>query len=79
MYRNPNRRTLLKMAGASAVLSGLGMPSIARAQASELTIAYNHATFDEPLPPWDPRWSFDCACGSPGCQGRVDDWRRDPT
>ncbi|MEZ5802469.1 MAG: ABC transporter substrate-binding protein [Rhizobiaceae bacterium] len=49
MYRNPNRRTVLKMAGASAVLSGLGMPSIARAQASELTIAYNVN-----LPSWDP-------------------------
>ena len=49
MYRNPNRRTLLKMAGAGAVLSGLGMPSIARAQASELTIAYNVN-----LPSWDP-------------------------
>lgn len=24
---------------------------------------------------WDERWSFDCLCGSPGCQGRVDGYR----
>lgn len=49
MKLHPNRRTVLKLAGASAAMAGLGMPYIARAQASELTIAYNVN-----LPSWDP-------------------------
>lgn len=28
---------------------------------------------------WDDRWSFDCACGAPGCVGRVDGWRTHPS
>lgn len=49
MTNNPNRRTVLKLAGAGAAMAGLGMPRIARAQAGELTIAYNVN-----LPSWDP-------------------------
>ena len=44
-----DRRTVLKLAGASAAMAGLSMPRLARAQASDLTIAYNVN-----LPSWDP-------------------------
>lgn len=46
----------------------------------EFTIAYNNARRSEyeAMPEafwWDDRWSFDCACGTDGCQGRVAGYR----
>ncbi len=40
----------------------------------ELTYHYALVSRDEleQARPWDPRWSFDCRCGSPGCLGRID-------
>jgi peptide/nickel transport system substrate-binding protein len=50
MITHPNRRTLLKLAGASAALAGFNLPLSAFAQeANELVIAYNVN-----LPSWDP-------------------------
>ena len=48
MIKNPNRRTVLKLAGAGAAMAGLSIPRVALAQASELVIAYNVN-----LPSWD--------------------------
>lgn len=42
------------------------------AAGQELTIAYNVVYEGEDPGPWDPRWSFDCACKSDNCRGRVD-------
>ncbi|MCB9682984.1 MAG: SET domain-containing protein-lysine N-methyltransferase [Alphaproteobacteria bacterium] len=46
------------------------------AAGEELTIAYNVVDAGEDPGPWDPRWSFDCACGASCCQGRVDGYVR---
>ena len=48
----------------------------------ELTISYDRLTRAEFLESpecffWDPRWTFDCRCGSPSCVGRVDRYRID--
>ena len=48
----------------------------------EFTINYHRVTAAEMREDpaaffWDPRWSFDCACGSPACVGRVDGYRMD--
>ncbi len=43
-------------------------------EGEEFTIAYNVARPTEVLPPWDPRWSFECQCGAAECQKRVDGW-----
>ena len=48
MIKNPNRRTVLKLAGAGAAMAGLSIPRVALAQANELVIAYNVN-----LPSWD--------------------------
>ncbi len=50
------------------------------APGEELTIDYHTAdpaamAADPGAYFWDPRWSFDCRCGSPRCVGRVDGWR----
>lgn len=44
-----SRRTILKLAGATAAMAGISMPRVALAQANELVIAYNVN-----LPSWDP-------------------------
>lgn len=44
------------------------------AAGEELTFAYNRVYPGESPPPWDPRWSFRCACGAPDCQGSIDGW-----
>jgi len=44
----------------------------------ELTYCYN-PLYEEEDPSafhWDPRWDFDCQCGAPGCQGRIDRYVR---
>ncbi len=41
-------------------------------QGQELTFAYNVVRESENPGIWDPRWSFQCKCGSPRCQGTVD-------
>lgn len=46
----------------------------------ELTIPYDWAdAADVARHPdhyfWDPRWSFDCRCGTPVCRGRIDRYR----
>ena len=38
MTKNPNRRTVLKLAGAGAAMAGLSIPHIALAQADELEV-----------------------------------------
>lgn len=43
----------------------------------ELTISYNSLSRGEYEDNpgfyfWDPRWNFDCRCGSPGCPGRIE-------
>jgi SET domain-containing protein len=46
----------------------------------QLTYSYNvfPAARFNPADDWwwdEDWWSFDCACGSPGCQGRIDSYR----
>ena len=50
------------------------------AAGEELTIAYDWADREQMsrCPEhyfWDPRWSFECRCGAPGCRGRIDRYR----
>lgn len=47
------------------------------AKGQEFTICYNRARRSEFIANpqaffWDPRWSFECKCGSPRCQGFID-------
>lgn len=56
------------------------VPLRAIAPGEELTIRYDLADpaamdADPAAYFWDPRWSFECRCGSAGCVGRVDGWR----
>ena len=49
---------------------------------AELTIPYDWADAAELARHpdhyfWDPRWSFDCRCGTPGCRGRIAAYRPD--
>jgi len=52
-------------------------------EGEEITFAYNlvaaaewAAHGGEPLYRfWHPSWSFDCLCGAPTCQGRIDGYR----
>lgn len=46
----------------------------------QLTFNYNLFPAERQSDPeedwwWDPLWSFDCACGSQNCQGRIDGYR----
>jgi SET domain-containing protein len=46
----------------------------------QLTFNYNLFSAERQSDPeedwwWDPLWSFDCACGSQNCQGRIDGYR----
>jgi len=53
------------------------------AAGEEITFAYNliaaaewAAHGDDPLYHfWHPSWTFDCLCGAPTCQGRIDGYR----
>lgn len=50
------------------------------ARGEEITIPYDWADARELARHpdhyfWDPRWSFDCRCGSPRCRGRIDRYR----
>ncbi|EPZ35236.1 SET domain-containing protein [Rozella allomycis CSF55] len=38
----------------------------------ELTFLYNHGSSEDY---WDPRWTFQCRCGMPTCQGIIDRYR----
>ena len=40
----------------------------------ELTFSYNHLDGDEKSLNffWDHRWDFECKCGSPNCQKKID-------
>ena len=47
---------------------------------AEFAISYNDARRSEFLAYpesffWDARWSFDCACGTDNCQGRIEGYR----
>ena len=47
------------------------------AQAEEL--AFDYALAEDPDDAesfWDPRWTFTCQCGSPGCRGVIDRYVR---
>jgi hypothetical protein len=37
-----------------------------------ITFVYNDLDPGDPVPAWDPRWSFTCACGSDLCMGEID-------
>ncbi len=50
------------------------------AKGEELTIAYDAAELADVLRHpdhyfWDPRWTFRCGCGAPGCRGTIDGYR----
>ncbi len=38
----------------------------------ELTISYDIVKKGESPGNWDPRWNFNCECGSRNCRGRID-------
>ena len=47
---------------------------------AEFAISYNNARRSEFVASpesffWDARWSFDCACGTDNCQGRIEGYR----
>jgi hypothetical protein len=46
----------------------------------QITLSYDTLTMEEYIRApqhyfWDPRWSFDCRCGTPVCVGRLDRYR----
>jgi hypothetical protein len=50
-------------------------------EGEELTIDYVRVSELDPNDPdsfWDPRWTFDCQCGTARCRGRVDGYIVEP-
>jgi uncharacterized protein len=66
---------------ANCRLADAGLVALrAIAPGEQLTFNYNVFPAERRTTPnddwwWDPLWSFDCACGSQNCQGRIDGYR----